>query len=71
MQAVRVRLLNDGTYGGADNVKFPVVVNATLSRIGFMCDVHHDELHRVGFDGIFEDDAPWPFAIGLECEILP
>lgn len=69
MQTVQVRLLNDGDYGDAEDVKFPVVVKGCIRPSGTMCDVHHDELHRVGFVNM-TDDVPWPFHIGLECEVV-
>ena len=34
-----------------------------------MCDIHHDELHRVGFDDM-TDDKSWPFYVGFECEVV-
>lgn len=64
MQTVQVRLLNDG-----ENVKFPVVVFGKISIRGTMCYIHHDELHRVGFEDM-TDDTPWPFFIGSECEVV-
>lgn len=69
MQTVQVRLLNDGDYLKADNVDFPVTVTGDITSRGGMCNVHHDELHRVGF-GDMTDDTPWPFIIGKECEVV-
>lgn len=69
MQIIQIRLLNDGDYGDAENVKFPVVVKGYIKPSGIMCDIHHDELHRVGFSDM-TDDAPWPFQIGKECEVV-
>lgn len=69
MQTVQVKLLNDGSYRGAENVDFPVIVTGNIKPSGFMCDIHHDELHRVGFINM-EDDTPWPFHVGSECEVV-
>ena len=68
MQTVQVKLLNNGGYCKAENVNFPVVVTGTLIN-NHLCDIHHDELHRVGF-GDMTDDTPWPFLIGEECEVV-
>ena len=69
MQTVQVRLLNDGKYGDAENVKFPVIVTGEINVRGKLCYIHHDELHRVGFENM-TDDAPWTFFIGSECEVV-
>ena len=46
---MRVKLLNDGGYGDADNVKFPVEVEVSI-YCGDGVDVSGDELVRVGFE---------------------
>lgn len=67
MQTVQVKLLNDGGYGEADNVWFPVMVVGYIEST--MCYIHHDELHRVGFSDM-TSDTPWPFRNGKECEVI-
>lgn len=70
MQTVRVRLLNDGGYGDAEDVKFPVVVECE-DLFGNIIVVSTEELLRVGFDWEGEDlDETWPFSIGRDCEVI-
>lgn len=68
----RVRLLNDGGYGDMDKVKFPVEVEATISKSGLMTYVCYDELKRVGADDLFycKESDGWPFEIGEDCEVI-
>ena len=69
MQTVQIKLLSNGSYLGGENVDFPVIVTGNIKPSGVICNVHHDELHRVGFIKM-EDDTPWPFYIGSECEVV-
>ena len=48
---MRVLLLNDGGFGNAENVKFPVEVEALCLTGGDCFKISGDELHRVGFVG--------------------
>lgn len=67
---MKARLLNDGNYGGADNVNFPVEVECE-DLFGNLIVVSTEELIRVGFDWEGEDlDETWPFSIGRDCEVL-
>ncbi len=68
MQTVQVRLLNDGGYDDAENVKFPVVVEGFIS--GHLICVRSDELIRVGFGDTFNDLPQWLFRNGSECEVV-
>lgn len=63
---MRVLLLNDGGFGDADDVKFPVEVEALrLTGDGFFL-ISRDELHRVGFVG-FDGQKEWYFGDGGEA----
>lgn len=63
---MRVTLLNDGDYGDAENVGFPVEVEALrLTQSGFF-KIHSGELHRVGFVG-FDHQTEWYFKEGSEA----
>lgn len=67
---MRVLLLNDGGFGGADNVEFPVEVEALrLTSNGFF-KISNNELHRVGFVG-FNNQSEWYFAEGIEAVLAP
>ncbi len=69
---MKVKLLNDGGYGGMRNTKFPAIVN------GFYYDVSDrvvgidcSELIRVGADeDTFGIDGDLSFLIGEECEVI-
>ena len=70
MSIVQVKLLNDGNYGNAENVNFPVMVEGEDS-FGNLIVVSTEELLRVGFDWEGEDlDETWPFLIGRDCEVV-
>lgn len=70
MSTIQIRLLNSGCYGGGENVKFPVVVNAVV-RYSDMFDVHYTELVRVGFNRrMFSKGESYPFTIDAECEVI-
>lgn len=70
MQTIQVKLLNDGGYGDAENVKFPVTVEGE-DLFGKLILVSTEELLRVGFDWEGEDlDETWPFKIGEGCEVI-
>ena len=70
MSIVQVKLLNDGNYGDAENVNFPVMVEGEDS-LGNLIVVSTEELLRVGFDWEDEDlDETWPFCIGMHCEVV-
>lgn len=50
-ELVKVRLLNNGGYGGMDNVEFPVIVNVQLKNTwGAYALVPAWELERIGCD---------------------
>lgn len=61
-----VILLNDGDFGDADNVNFPVEVEALRLTGGGYFKISHDELHRVGFVG-FNHQPEWHFRDGTEA----
>lgn len=52
---MRVLLLNDGTYGDMEAVKFPVEVEGRFvegDRNHTLIEIHKDELLRVGADPV-------------------
>lgn len=59
---MKIKLLHDGGYGGMENVKFPVEVEAT-DWLGLGFDVPGSELIRVGATAKFWDRTKsyyWP-----------
>lgn len=72
MSIVQVKLLNDGLYGDADNVDFPVEVEALGYCSG--ADVKVSELKRVGFnfdiDNLDDDDTLFFSIRHGECEVV-
>lgn len=70
MSTIQIKLLNNGCYAGDENVKFPVVIEA-VKRHTRHCDVHYDELVRVGFNRyMFSKGETYPFIIDTECEVI-
>lgn len=69
MSTIQVKLLNDGGYGGGENVKFPVVVKATKFN-DELYNVNYHELVRVGFDMFWDIDEEYPFYIDSEIEVM-
>jgi len=67
---MRVLLLNDGGFSDAENVTFPVEVEALRRTDAGIFKIHKDELHRVGFVD-FNSRDEWPFHDGDEAERLP
>jgi len=67
---MRVLLLNDGGYGDADDVKFPVEVEALRLTDGGFFKISEDELHRVGFVD-FNSQSEWFFEEGSEAVLAP
>jgi len=67
---MRVLLLNDGGFGDAENVEFPVEVEALRLTDGSHFKISKDELHRVGFVG-FNSQSEWFFAEGSEAVLAP
>ena len=63
---MRVLLLNDGGFGDADNVKFPVEVEALRLTGGGFFLISRDELHRAGFVD-FDGEKEWFFHYGNEA----
>lgn len=66
---MRVLLLNDGGFGDAENVKFPVEVEALRRTDGGFFKIHKDELHRVGFVN-FDTQHEWFFQEYKEAVLL-
>ena len=66
---MRVLLLNDGYFGDAENVKFPVEVEALSLTDGGHFKISKDELHRVGFVN-FNFQSEWLFADGDEAVLV-
>lgn len=66
---MRVLLLNDGGFGDADNVKFPVEVKALRLTDGGYFKISKDELHLVGFVN-FNSQAEWYFEDGKEAVLV-
>lgn len=69
---MKVKLLNDGDYGGMKNTEFPTVVDGFYyDGLDHVVGVSCSELIRVGADedtfGIGGDLA---FLIGEECEVV-
>ena len=65
---MKVLLLNDGGYGDAEGVKFPVEVEALSLNNGYF-KIHKDELHRVGFVG-FDNHEEWGFGKLYEAVLV-
>lgn len=63
---MRVLLLNDGGFGDADDVNFPVEVEALRLTGGGFFLISRDELHRVGFVD-FDGQKEWFFHDGNEA----
>lgn len=66
---MKVKLLNDGGYGYADNVKFPVEVEALRLTDNSYFKISKDELHRVGFTDMGGRNN-WPFEEGSEAVLM-
>lgn len=66
---MKVKLLNDGCYSSAGNVKFPVEVEASECKDAEGVDVTFSELIRVGFD--LEPDDDTLYFTDDEIERLP
>lgn len=65
----KIKLLNDGHYGDADNVNFPAEVKAKAVRdIGFF--VLESELVRVGFELINPKNNIGLFFSNNEVEVI-
>ena len=65
----KIKLLNDGGYGDADNVNFPVEVDAKAARdIGFF--VLESELILVGFELINPKNNIGLFFSNNEIEVI-
>lgn len=67
---MRVLLLNDGDFGDADNVTFPVEAEALRLTGGGCFKISCDELRRVGFVG-FDHQPEWHFRNGTEAVLAP
>lgn len=67
---MRVLLLNDGDFGDADNVNFPVEVEALRLTDGGFFKISKGELHRVGFVD-FNSQSEWFFEEGSEAVLAP
>ena len=67
---MKVLLLNDGCFGDAENVEFPVEVEALRLTDGGHFKISKDELHRVGFVG-FNSKSEWLFVEGSEAVLAP
>ena len=66
---MRVLLLNDGDFGDAESVKFPVEVAALCLTGGGYFKISNDELHRVGFVD-FDGEEEWFFHNGKEAVLV-
>ena len=69
---MKIRLLNDGDYGGMKDTDFPVVVNGYYyDGLDHVIGVSCSELIRVGADkDAFGIDGGLVFLIGDECEVI-
>ena len=63
---MRVMLFNDGDFGDAENVNFPVEVEALSLTDGGYFKISKNELHRVGFRD-FDTMPEWSFENGTEA----
>lgn len=69
---MKVKLLNDGDYGGMKNTEFPVIVNGFYyDWLDHVVGVSCSELIRVGADkDAFDIGGELAFLIGEECEVI-
>ncbi|WP_025155269.1 hypothetical protein [Morganella morganii] len=69
---MKVRLLNDGDYGGMKNTEFPAVVDGFYyDGLDHVVGVSCSELIRVGADkDTFCIGGDLAFLIGEECEVI-
>lgn len=68
---LKVKLLNDGGYGGMENVKFPVIVDG-IDIDGAGCGIKGNEIIRIGADNgkQWDDDFRYFFDYDGECEVI-
>lgn len=67
---MKIKLLCNGSYGGMENVKFPVVVESVLS-VSELHGVTGRELISLGANpDCFSPDILYNFIIGDECEVI-
>jgi len=71
MNTIKVRLLNNGTYDGLEDVTFPVEVDAYVHNDTIM-EIPYKELLRIGgseeyFSG-YDDETKLSFSLLTECE---
>lgn len=69
---MKVKLLNDGDYGGMKNTEFSVIVNGFYyDWLDHVVGVSCSELIRVGADkDAFDIGGKLAFLIGEECEVV-
>lgn len=69
---MKVKLLNDGDYGGMKNTEFPAVVDGFYyDGLDHVVGVSCSELIRVGADkDAFNIVGDLAFLIGEECEVV-
>ncbi|MGJ7250887.1 hypothetical protein [Morganella morganii] len=69
---MKVRLLNDGDYGGMKNTEFPAVVDGFYyDGLDHVVGVSCSELIRIGADkDAFNIGGDLAFLIGEECEVI-
>lgn len=68
---MKIKLLNDGGYGGMSNIKFPVIVDVDAvygpwTVLGF--EIPLSELSRIGFT--LGNESLYFSLISGECEVL-